>query len=126
MKTQGEFESAICRGITRLQIEFMGRGPSDVHAYLIDDLLIIRLKGVLTSAEQNLVKNFPAEKGRDLLKQVRSYLIETARSNMEAMVQEITGVSVVSMHHDISTMTGEEVVLFALTESPLFRATKKG
>jgi uncharacterized protein YbcI len=125
MKTQGEFEAAICQGISRFQMEFMGRGPSDVQAYLIDDLLIIRLRDVLTSAEQHLVRTLPAEKGRDLLKQVRSHLIETARPTMEAMVQEITGVRVVSMHHDISTMTGEEVVLFALTGSPLFRETKK-
>jgi len=125
MKTRGEFESAICQSMSRFQMEFMGRGPSDIHAYLIDDLLVIRLRGVLTSAEQHLVRTLPADKGRDLLKQVRSHLIETARSTMEAMVLEITGVSVVSMHHDISTMTGEEVVLFALSEPPLFRETKK-
>jgi len=125
MKTQGELEAAICQSMSRFQMEFMGRGPSDVHAYLIDDLLVIRLSGVLTSAEQHLVRTLPAEKGRDLLKQVRSHLIETARSTMEAMVLEITGVSVLSMHHDISTMTGEEVVIFALTGSPLFRETKK-
>jgi len=125
MKTRGEFESAICQSMSRFQMEFMGRGPSDIHAYLIDDLLVIRLRGVLTSAEQHLVRTLPADKGRDLLKQVRSHLIETARSTMEAMVLEITGVSVLSMHHDISTMTGEEVVIFALTGSPLFRETKK-
>ena len=125
MKTRGEFESAICQSMSRFQMEFMGRGPSDIHAYLIDDLLVIRLRGVLTSAEQHLVRTLPADKGRDLLKQVRSHLIETARSTMEAMVLEITGVSVVSMHHDISTMTGEEVVVFALTGPPLFRETKK-
>ena len=44
---------------------------------------------------------------------------------MEAMVQEITGVAVVSLHHDISTVTAEEVVLFTLAESPPFRETKK-
>jgi uncharacterized protein YbcI len=44
---------------------------------------------------------------------------------MEAMLQEITGVKVVSLHHDISTSTGEEVVLFTLAEAPLFRETKK-
>ena len=124
MKTQGEIEAAFCLGISRFQMEFMGRGPSDVHAYLINDLVIIRLRGVLTSAEQHLVRTLPAEKGRDLLKQVRSHLIETSRSAMEELIQEITGVKVVSMHHDISTVTGEEVVLFTLTESPLFRETK--
>ena len=54
----------------------MGRGPKDVHAHLIGDLLVVRLKGVLTAAEQHLVKTLPSEKGRDLLKQVRSHLIE--------------------------------------------------
>jgi|SRR5450432_2797714 uncharacterized protein YbcI len=125
MKTQGEIESAISGGMSRFEQEYMGRGPKDVHAHLVDDLVVVRLKGVLTAAEQHLVKTLDAEKGRDLLKQVRSHLIETARPTMEAMVQEIAGVKVVSLHHDISTVTGEEVVLFILAESPLFRETKK-
>ena len=81
--------------------------------------------GVLTAAEQQLVKSLSAEKGRDLLKQVRTQLIEAARPVMEAMVQEATGVKVLSLHHDISTRTGEEVVLFTLAEPPLFRESKK-
>ncbi len=68
----------------------------------------------MTAAEQHLVKALAAEKGRDLLKQVRSHLIETARPVMEAMVQKATGVKVVSLHHDISTTTGEEIVIFTL------------
>jgi len=125
MKTQGEIEAAVSEGMSRFEQEFMGRGPKDVRVHLIDDLLVIRLKGVLTAAEQHLVKTLQAEKGRDLLKQVRTHLIETARPTMEAMVQEITGVKVLSLHHDISTMTGEELVLFTLAESPLFREAKK-
>jgi uncharacterized protein YbcI len=125
MKTQGEIEAGIAEGISRFEQEYMGRGPKDTRAHLIDDLLVVRLQGVLTAAEQHLVKSLPAEKGRELLKQVRSHLIETARPVMEAMVQEVTGVKVVTLHHDISTVTGEEVVLFTLAESPLFRETKK-
>jgi uncharacterized protein YbcI len=125
MKTQGEIEAAISEGISRFEQEYMGRGPKDVHAYLLSDLLVVRLKGVLTAAEQQLVKSLPSEKGRDLLKQVRTHLIETARPVMEVMIQEITGVKVLSLHHDISTQTGEEVVVFTLAESPLFRETKK-
>ena len=124
MKTQGEIEAAICAGISRFEQEYMGRGPKDVHSYLIGDLLVVRLTGVLTAAEQHLVKSLPAENGRNLLKQVRTQLIETARPVMEATVQDITGVKVVSLHHDISTVTGEEVVIFTLDESPLFRGMK--
>jgi len=125
MKTQGEIESAISQGIGRFEQEYVGRGPKDVHAHLIGDLLVVRLRGVLTAAEQHLVKTLPSEKGRDLLKQVRSHLIEIARPMLEAMVEGSTGTKVISLHHDISTLTGEEVVLFTLASSPLFRETKK-
>ncbi len=118
MKTQGEIEAAVCEGVARFEQEYMGRGPKHIHAYLLGELLLVRLKGVLTAAEQQLVKSLPAEKGRDLLKQVRTHLIETARPVMEAMIQEVTGVKIVTLHHDISTVTGEEVVLFTLAESP--------
>jgi uncharacterized protein YbcI len=125
MKTQGEIEGAICEGMARFEQEYMGRGPKDIHSHLIGDLLVVRLHGVLTAAEKQLVKSLSADKGRDLLKQVRTQLIETARPVMEAMVQEATGVKVLSVHHDISTATGEEVVLFTLAESPFFREAKK-
>ena len=125
MKTQGEIEAAICEGITRFEQEYMGRGPKDVHAHLIGDLLVVRLQGVLTAAEQQLVKTLPAEKGRDLLKQVRTQLIETARPALERLIQEVTGSKVLSLHHDISTITGEEVVLFTLAAVPAVRQTRK-
>src|SRR5688572_11663008 len=118
-------EASICDGISRFEQDYMGRGPKDIHTHLIGDLLVVRLHGVLTAAEQQLVKSLPAEKGRDLLKQVRTHLIETARPVMEAMIQEATGIEVLSVHHDISTVTGEEVVLFTLAQAPSFRETKK-
>ncbi len=125
MKTQGEIEAAIAEGMARFEQEFMGRGPKAIHCHLIDDLLLVRLTGVLTAAEQHLVKSLPAEKGRDLLKQVRTHLIGTARPLMEAMVEGITGVKPVSLHHDISTACGEEVVIFVLANSPLYRETTR-
>ena len=124
MKSQGEIESAICEGVTRFEQEYMGRGPKDIRAYILDDLLVVRLTGVLTAAEQHLVQTLPGDKGRDLLKQVRTQLIEIARPVLEAMVQKVTGTNVLSLHHDISTVSGEEVVLFTLAEAPLFRQRK--
>ena len=124
MKSQGEIEAAISQGISRFEQEYMGRGPKDIQSHLVGDLLIVRLHGVLTAAEQQLVKTLQPEKGRDLLKQVRTQLIELARPLMEAMVQEATGVQVISLHHDISTATGEEVVLFTLAQPPKLRETK--
>jgi uncharacterized protein YbcI len=125
MKTSGEIEAAICQGMSRFMQECIGRGPKDINTRLIGDLLVIRLQGVLTAAEQHLVKTLHAEKGRDLLKQVRIQFIEAARPILEAMVNEVTGVNVVTLHHDISTKTGEEVVLFTLAKSPILREAKK-
>jgi uncharacterized protein YbcI len=124
MKTLGEIEAAVCAGISRFEQEYMGRGPKDIHAHLIGDLLVVRLQGVLTAAEQHLVKTLPPEKGRDLLKQVRTQLIEAARPFLAAMIEGVTGAAVVSLHHDVSTATGEEVILFTLAGEPEAREAR--
>jgi len=122
--SMGEIEAAVCGGMSRFEREFMGRGPTDVHAHLIGDLILVRLHGVLTAAEQHLVKALPPEKGRYLLKQVRTQLVETARPFLEVMLFEITRTKVLSLHHDISTVTGEEVVLFTLAKAPEYREVR--
>lgn len=124
MKTQGEIEAAICQAMGRFELEYMGRGPKDIYAYLTGELLVVRLQGVLTAAEQHLVSTVPAEKGRDLLKQVRTQLIETARPILEPIVEAIAGVKVLSLHHDISTVTGEEIVIFTLASTASVREKK--
>ena len=121
MKTQGEIESAISEGMGRFQQEYMGRGPRDVRVHLLGDLLVVRLKGVLTAAEQHLVVKLPCEKGKGLLKQVRSHLMDLARPNVTAMVEGITNVKVLCVFHDICTDSGDEMVVFSLQEAPLVR-----
>ena len=94
----------------------MGRVPKDINVFLNDDLMLIRLRAVLSVAEHHAAKLLPVEKGRDLLKLTRSHLLETARPVLEAMVEKVTGVKVVTMHHDISTVTGERIIVFTLAE----------
>ncbi|MBI5764711.1 MAG: DUF2294 domain-containing protein [Planctomycetes bacterium] len=125
LKTNGEIEAAISQAMSRFEQEHMGRGPKDVHTYLIGDLLVVRLKGVLTAAEQHLVRPRMAEKGRELLKQVRTQMIETARPILDALIEQATGEKLLSLHHDISTVTGEELIVFTLVKAPHFRETKK-
>lgn len=125
MKSLGEIEAEICEGISHFEQEYMGRGPKNIQTHLIGDFLIVRLQGVLTAAEKHLVEALSSEKGRDLLKQVRRQLIEIARPKLEALVFSTTGEKVVSLHHDVSVITGEEVVLFTLAHAPVFRKTMK-
>ena len=97
MKTSGEIEAAICLEMSRFMQDCMGRGPTDIHTHLIGDLILVRLQGVLTTAEQHLINTLRADQGRDLLKQVRIQLMETARPILESMVKQITGVRFVPM-----------------------------
>ena len=163
MKSQGEIEAAVCDGISRFQQEFIGRGPRDIHAHLVGTLLVVRLQGVLTAAERQLLtpredagaaSAAPARdgdgdgrqrdragspdgsgthsggngsdngNGRSLLKQVRAHMVATGRPRLEQIVCRATGVGMVSVHHDISTITGEEVLVFSLAQQPACRVKK--
>jgi uncharacterized protein YbcI len=125
MKTQGEIEAAVCEGITRYMQDFMGRGPKEIRTYLICDLLLVRLQGILSAAETNLAAVLPAERGRDLLKSVRTHLVEASRDRLQQMIESTSGMTCISMHHDVSTATGEEVFVFTLSEEPSLRTAKR-
>ena len=118
--TQAESEAAICDGIVRFQEEYLGWRSEQIVAHFIKDFLATRIRGALTLAERHLGKAQSPDKGRDLIKQTRKQLLELARPMLESLVHEIAGVKVLSMHHDISTVTGEEVILFSLAGTPRF------
>ncbi len=120
MKTRGELETEISQAIIRFKKEYMGRGPLSVRTYLLDDMALVRLQGVLTAAEQKLAQVEERSRGRDLIKLVRLELIEHGRPLLEAVVNEILGVNVVSLHTDISTATGESIILFTLDRKPTY------
>ncbi|MFN0052006.1 MAG: Na-translocating system protein MpsC family protein [Planctomycetales bacterium] len=118
--TESESQAAICDGFIRFQADYLGWRPERIQAHFIKDLLVIRIQGSLTRAECQLAKAAAPEQGRILIKQVRKQLLEVARPMLESMIHEVAGVKAQSMHHDISTVTGEEVVLFGLAAAPRF------
>jgi uncharacterized protein YbcI len=120
MKSKGELEAEVSQAVIRFKKEYMGRGPLSVRTYLIDDVVLVRLQGVLTQAEQHLARVEEKHRGRDLIKQMRLELIEHGRSLIEVVVKDILGVDVVSLHTDVSTRTGESVILFTLASKPVF------
>ncbi len=113
-KTIGRLEAEISNALIQFEKDFMGRGPKETRAYVIEDMVLVRLKGVLTPAEQQLAKNTA---GTQLIKQIRSNLLEQARELLSGTVEEITGLKVISLYTDISTKTGERVILFTLNEN---------
>jgi len=117
-QTKGQIEAQISEAIIKFEKEYMGRGPIETKTYIIEDLILVRLKGVITRAEHHLATSGEAGRGRELIKQTRMELIEKARPLLESVIESIVGQSVVSLHTDISTRTGERVIIFTLGKEP--------
>lgn len=113
-RTKGQIESEISEALVKFEKEYMGRGPEETKTYIIDDMILVRLSGVLTPAEKQLAKTETDTQGQSLIKQVRTKLIEKGRTLLEAIVQDITGGKVKSLHTDISIHTGERVIIFVM------------
>lgn len=113
MKSIGQVEAEISEAIIKFEKEYMGRGPVETKTYIIKDIIFVRLKGVLTPAEEKLAKS---SEGGDLIKRTRVQLLEGARDLLENIIKGITACDIRSLHTDISTKTGERVIIFILTE----------
>ena len=112
-KTKGQAEAEISKAVVEFEREYMGRGPADIKTHIVRDMVIVRLTGILTPAEQQLVRAGNVE----LLKQVRTKLLEGGREWLEQSVQEITGLPVITTHSDLSTKTGERIIVFILSDN---------
>jgi uncharacterized protein YbcI len=110
-KTRGEVESEFTKAIIKLEKEFLGRGPLEARTFLVHDMALVRLGGVLTPGEEKLAQT---QEGKSLVKETRRQLFETSRPLLEEIVRNILGCSVVSMDSDISTKTNERVVILTL------------
>jgi uncharacterized protein YbcI len=118
-KSKGQIEAEISEALIKFEKEYMGRGPEETKTYIIDDMVLVRHKQVLTPAEKQLAKTNSGGQGRMLIKQIRTELLEKARPLLEAIVTKITGKKVKSLHTDISTVTGNRIVIFTLEDSPV-------
>lgn len=119
MKSKGELEAEISHAIIRFEKEYMGRGPLETKTYLLDELVLVRLKNVLTTAELKLAEAEDRHQGRELIKQARQKLLEHGRPLLEVVIRDILGVGVRSLHTDISTKTGERIIVFTLESKPV-------
>lgn len=109
--TKGELEAQFTKELVRFEKEYLGRGPIDARTYLINDMVLVRLRGVLTPAEEKLAEN---KEGRVLVKDARRQLFETSRSMLEGFVNDILGAQLIDLFSDISTETGERVIVLTV------------
>jgi uncharacterized protein YbcI len=113
-KTKGQVEAEISNALIQFEKDYKGRGPEETKSFIIEDMVLVRLKGVLTPAEQQLAKN---PEGMNLIKKVRSNLLEQGREMLADAVEKITGLKVMTLHTDISTKTGERMIIFSLNKN---------
>jgi uncharacterized protein YbcI len=114
MKTKGEIEAAISQAIIQFEIDYMGRGPKETRTHIVEDLVVVRLKGVLTPAEEQLSKSI---EGKELVKKMRATLIDKARPLLYQVIGDISGTRILDLHTDISTESGERVFVFAMEKN---------
>lgn len=119
-KTRGEIEAEISQAIVKFEREYMGRGPEDSRVFIFEDIVFVKLRGVLTPAEKQLAKTDDSSAGRKLIKGIRQELLEKARVLLETIVTDALSLKVRSMHTDISTATGERIIVFTLEGKPEF------
>ncbi|MFQ5883332.1 MAG: DUF2294 domain-containing protein [Candidatus Methylomirabilales bacterium] len=110
MRTKGQLEAEISKALIKFELEYMGRGPADARTHVVRDMILVRLRGILTPAEQQLIK----AEGVELLKEVRAKLLESGRERLERIIKDLTGCDVISMHSDLSTRTGERIIVFVV------------
>ena len=106
--TKGELEAEFTKAIVKFEKDYLGRGPLDARTYLINDMVLVRLRGVLTPAEEKLSEN---KEGKTLVKDARRQLFETSRPMLEVFVKEILDTELVDIFSDISTETGERIIV---------------
>jgi len=111
--TRGQLEAEISRLMVQFAKEQLGRGPEGARTRLFEDVIFVRLSGVLTRAEKHLASQ---PDGARLIKEMRLRLMESSRAALEQLVTEKTGCQLVSLHTDLSTRTGEEVLVFVLNQ----------
>ncbi|KAA3645485.1 MAG: DUF2294 domain-containing protein [Chloroflexi bacterium] len=114
-KTRGELQAEFSKAIVQFEKDYLGRGPLEVRTFFVEDMVVVRIRGVLTRAEQKLAES---EDGKTLVKETRRQLFESLRPELEEMVQGILDCEMVSLHSDISTTTGERIVVLTV-DKPL-------
>lgn len=113
MTTRGMVEAEFTRAIIQFEREYLGRGPLDARTLFLNDMILVRLKGLMTPAEQKLAAS---TEGRELVKEMRRQLFESSRPILEGIVEEIAETRLISLHTDMSTKTGERVVILVVEE----------
>ncbi|CAI9396019.1 MULTISPECIES: DUF2294 domain-containing protein [Bacillaceae] len=109
--SKGSCEAEISKAITQWEKDFLGRGSLSVKTDILRDMIIVSLQGILTPAEYTVCET---KEGLLTIKKTRSELVESGVEELKKCIVTITGEEVKSFHTDLSSRTGERVMIFKL------------
>ena len=109
--TKGCIEADIANAVVKFHREQQGRGPSDVRAHLIGDMVLVRCTGIFTPTEAHLSVS---EDGRKLIKSSRQELRSINHTEIEGMVAAIVNCAVLRSYCDLDVDAAEQVEVYVL------------
>jgi uncharacterized protein YbcI len=112
MKTKGVLEAEISKALTQWEKNYLGRGSINVKSDILRDMIIVNLKGILTPAEYSLCED---KEGFLKIKNTRNSLVESGVEDLNEIIKTLTDFEVISFYTDISTRTGERIMVFKLS-----------
>jgi uncharacterized protein YbcI len=112
--SRGELEANLTNALIQFEKDHLGRGPVEARVFFVEDIILVRLRGVLTPAEMKLAQN---PDGYELIKQIRRQLLEGSRPLLEEIVRQVINTDVISLHTDISVKTGERIIVFTVADN---------
>ena len=111
--TKGSIEAEVANTVVRFHREQQGRGPTEVRAHLVGDLILVRSSGIFTQTESRLAVS---EEGRRLIKSARYELRSITREEIEGLVSGIVGCAVRRSYYDLDVEAAEQVEVYVLAE----------
>jgi uncharacterized protein YbcI len=108
LKTRGEVEAEITQAVVKFEKEYLGRGPLEARTFFVNDMILIRLRGLLTAGDRKLAET---QEGQVLLKETRRQLFQSCMDTFEDMIRQTIGCKLISLHTDFSTKTGERIIV---------------
>lgn len=124
-RTKGELEAAIGNAVMKFEREYFGRGPKELHTYVLRDMVIIRQNGILTPAEEQVREN---PESVDLIQRLRETLLKNNQDVLSAIFQKLTGAAVLGVYTDLSVKHSEKFMVFTFDrdlEAPFRRTSRR-
>lgn len=89
--------SQISNEMVRAQKKFFGKGPTEAKSYILDDLLIIVMRGGMTTAEKTMLE-FGQQ---DQVRQFRQLFENEMTERLTDMIEELTGRKVLTYQSQV-------------------------